>query len=262
MDMQDKDLDKLFQSALDGYEIEPSAKVWSGITEELNAGKRKRSLAPFLSVAAGVILLATAGLLFIPKEVKVTKSKADRVAAVKQSLKPAAPVAETIADVQPIAQQNKKNGVAVIAPVNSLAGVKIYKAHRKPVIEKTITAGPAQTQDIVKQNDQPVLASATHKQEVIKPVVPDTATKIMAKHIEEVPVFASTPQVIPTQVATANKQAPAKKHKIRSLGDVFNVMIAAVDKRKDKIIEFSNTDGDDATITGVNLGIIKVKKEK
>jgi hypothetical protein len=84
----------------------------------------------------------------------------------------------------------------------------------------------------------------------------------MAKHIEEVPVFASTPQVIPTQVATANKQAPAKKHKIRSLGDVFNVMIAAVDKRKDKIIEFSNTDGDDATITGVNLGIIKVKKEK
>jgi hypothetical protein len=107
-----------------------------------------------------------------------------------------------------------------------------------------------------------VLASATHKQEVIKPVVPDTATKIMAKHIEEVPVFASTPQVIPTQVATANKQAPAKKHKIRSLGDVFNVMIAAVDKRKDKIIEFSNTDGDDATITGVNLGIIKVKKEK
>jgi hypothetical protein len=261
MDMQDKDLDKLFQSALDDYEIEPSAKVWTGITEELNAGKRKRSLAPFLSVAAGVILLATAGLLFIPKEVKVTKSKADGVAAIKQSLKPAAPVAETIADVQSATQPNKKNVITVIVPVNGLAGIKIYNARRKPVNEKAI-ATPAQTHDIVKQDDQPVLASATHKQEVIKPVVPDTATKIMAKHIEEVPVFASTPQVIPTQVATANKQAPAKKHKIRSLGDVFNVMIAAVDKRKDKIIEFSNTDGDDATITGVNLGIIKVKKEK
>jgi hypothetical protein len=261
MDMQDKDLDKLFQSALDDYEIEPSAKVWTGITEELNAGKRKRSLAPFLSIAAGAILLITAGLLFIPKDVKVTKSKVGGMAAIKQSLKPAAPVAETVTDVQSINQQNKKNAIAVIAPVNSLAGIKVYKAHRESVIEKPI-ASPAQTQDIVKQDDQPVLASATHRQEVIKPVVPDTATKIMAKHIEEVPVFASTPQVIPTQVATPNKQAPAKKHKIRSLGDVFNVLIAAVDKRKDKIIEFSNTDGDDATITGVNLGIIKVKKEK
>ena len=258
--MQDKDLDKLFQSALNDYEIEPSARVWEGITEELNAGKRKRSLAPFLSIAAGVILLVTAGILFIPKEAKVIKTKTDGIVAIKKLVKPTA-IAKTVADVPPVKQQSKAD--AVIAPVNSLAGVKINRAHKAIIVENP--TGDQPVKDIVQPGDQPALALATHKQEVIKPVAPDTAVQIMVKHIDEPPVFAGTPQIqpIPTQIAaTNNKQAPAKKHKIRSLGDVFNVMIAAVDKRKDKIIEFSNTDGDDATITGVNLGIIKVKKEK
>lgn len=257
--MQDKDLDKLFQSALNDYEIEPSAKVWEGITEELKAGKRKRSLAPFLSIAAGVILLVTAGILFIPKEVKVIKTKTDGIVAIKQPVK-STPIAKTVADVQPV---NQSKADAVIDPVNSMAGIKINKTHKAIIVEKPIINQPVK--DVVRPEDQPALASATHKQEVIKPVAPDTATQIMIKHIDETPVFANAPQIqpIPTQIAaTNNKQPPAKKHKIRSLGDVFNVMIAAVDKRKDKIIEFSNTDGDDATITGVNLGIIKVKKEK
>ncbi len=46
MDMQDKDLDKLFQSALDDYEIAPSAEAWMGITEKLDAGKNKRKWMP------------------------------------------------------------------------------------------------------------------------------------------------------------------------------------------------------------------------
>jgi hypothetical protein len=35
-----------------------------------------------------------------------------------------------------------------------------------------------------------------------------------------------------------------------------------VDKRKDKLIEFSSKDDDESLITGINLGIIKVKKEE
>ena len=53
MDMQDKELDKLFQSSLDDMEIEPSAHVWGEIAGKLDAAKRKRSLAPYLSFAAG-----------------------------------------------------------------------------------------------------------------------------------------------------------------------------------------------------------------
>jgi Rieske Fe-S protein len=257
MDMQDKDLDKLFQSALDDYEIEPSAKVWEGISETMDAGKRKRMWIPFLSVAAGIVLLVTAGLLFLPREEVVVKPKNNALAKATVPVKTPSVVKPT--PVTPnIIQQNKNSKGTVIAQVNTLATTRVNKVHQaapQVQVDKSIVAKP---------NEQPVLASANVSKEIIKAVVPDTATKIMAKQIvDETPVFASIkPAVVPAQTATAKPTMPVKKHKIRSLGDVFNVMIAAVDKRKDKIIEFSNTDEDDATITGVNLGIVKIKKEK
>ncbi|RYE28502.1 MAG: hypothetical protein EOP42_16695 [Sphingobacteriaceae bacterium] len=54
------------------------------------------------------------------------------------------------------------------------------------------------------------------------------------------------------------------KHKhIRSFGDVVNLVMAKVDKREDKLIQFTDTDdGDESTVTGINLGIINIKKEK
>jgi hypothetical protein len=258
MDMRDKDLDKLFHSALNDYEMDPSPRVWAGITEELDATKRKKAWLPFLSVAAGVILLVTAGVLFIPKEVKPKKT--DNLVAVRPPVKPiaVAPVAQV---VQPIAAPNKKPATIVIAPVSNLASNKI-KTHKPAIAEKPAVKQPVQ--DVVTQQDaQPVLAVARPGQQLVKPVVPDVSTPIMQKHTDDAPVIANVPTVAPTQqVAAVKTAAPVKKHKIRSLGDVFNVMISAVDKRKDKIIEFSNTDEDDATITGLNLGIIKVKKEK
>ncbi|GAA3977946.1 hypothetical protein [Mucilaginibacter dorajii] len=257
MDMQDKELDKLFQSALDDYEIEPSAKVWEGITETLDEGKRRRMWIPFLGVAAGIVLLVTAGLLFMPKEEVVVKPKSNAIAKVTVPVK--TPSVIKFAPVAPaIIQQNKNSRGAVIAQVNPLAATRVNKVRQ----------AASQVKDdksiAIKQNEQPVLASANVSKEVIKAVVPDTVTPIMAKQIvDEAPVFASIkPLVVPAQAAATRPTAPVKKHKIRSLGDVFNVMIAAVDKRKDKIIEFSNTDEDDATITGVNLGIVKIKKEK
>jgi hypothetical protein len=72
----------------------------------------------------------------------------------------------------------------------------------------------------------------------------------------------------PTKVLAVNNppalkdNATAKKKKIRSLGDLFNVMIAKVDKRPNKIIQFENDDEDegDFGVAGVNLGPIQVKK--
>ena len=50
----------------------------------------------------------------------------------------------------------------------------------------------------------------------------------------------------------------------RSFGGLINAVVGKIDKRKDKVIEFNDDDDDDdgATVTGVNLGIIKIKKEK
>src|SRR4051812_18249210 len=111
MDMQDKDLDKLFQSALDDYEIAPSAAVWMGITEKLDAGKNKRKWVPFLSIAAGLVLLLTIGTLFITKQVKVDPTKKDDNVLVKNSpvVKPVqTPVTPVVAKVDPPENKNQQ----------------------------------------------------------------------------------------------------------------------------------------------------------
>ena len=71
----------------------------------------------------------------------------------------------------------------------------------------------------------------------------------------------SKSQVIAQVPATEQTSKPVKKHGIRNFGDMVNLVIAKVDKRKDKVIEFSDTDDGDS-ITGINLGVIKIKKEK
>jgi hypothetical protein len=130
-----------------------------------------------------------------------------------------------------------------------------------PSIQQPLT--PAQS-PVTAHADEPLLANAPSVDyPVVKAGALDTATSISPK-----PTIIDIEKTQPVLIAQVPSKAapvvakPVKKHRIRSLGDVFNVVIAAVDKRKDKVIEFSNTDEDDATITGLNLGFIKVKKEK
>jgi len=264
MDMQDKELDRLFQQKLDDLEIQPSARVWQDISAELNADKRKRILLPLLSAAAGVILLITAGILFIPKQPVKNNDKhhSTEIAKTLEPIKqPAAVKVEPMAPPPPA--QNKVPANSVIAPVNSIAQIRKTKSKSNltPAIPQQTTAAPL---PVIIHEAEPLFASdPATDYPVVKTAAPDTTTKISPKATlinseKTQPVLIAQTPVQPAP-ATAK---PVKKHRIRSLGDVFNVVIAAVDKRKDKVIEFSNTDEDDATITGLNLGFIKVKKDK
>lgn len=264
MDMQDKELDRLFQQKLDNLEIRPSARVWQDISTELSADKRKRILFPLLSAAAGVILLITAGILFIPKQAVKDNDKhhSTEIAKTHEAIKqPAAVKVEPV--VHPTPAQNKVPANPVIAPVNSIAQTRKtkLKSNLTPAIQQPVT--PAQS-PVTAHTDELLLASAPAADyPVVKTTAPDTTTRISPKA-----TLISSEKTQPVLIAQAPVQSvpatakPVRKHRIRSLGDVFNVVIAAVDKRKDKVIEFSNTDEDDATITGLNLGFIKVKKDK
>jgi hypothetical protein len=262
MDMQDKELDRLFQQKLDDLEIQPSAGVWQGVSSELNADKRKRTLLPLLSAAAGTILLITAGILFISKQPVKDNGQHHPTEIVKthETVKPPVPVKiEPV--VPPAPAQNKVLVNPVIAPVNNIAHVNKTKTNLTPSVQQPVVI--AQPPAAV-HADEPLLANAPAVDyHVVKTDAPDTATRISPKS-----AIINSEKALPVLIAQTPVQAapttarPVKKHRIRSLGDVFNVVIAAVDKRKDKVIEFSNTDEDDATITGLNLGFIKVKKEK
>ncbi|MDN5289175.1 MAG: hypothetical protein JWR38_5449 [Mucilaginibacter sp.] len=255
--MRDNELDNLFQSVLDDHEMEPSAGVWQGITTQLDADKRKRSLAYFLRIAASIVLLVTAGILFIPRAVKVNHQQPsiNKIAKNVLPVKPSPII--TVKPVLPAAdQQNKKSVKAVIAPISNLAAVKVIKANKKEISHKVLPV-----EGTLKTEEEPELALAARGDDLINPAAPDTENGINPT-VDK--VFENNTKLVAVQLPAVSKPklAPIKKRRIRSLGDILNVVIAAVDKREDKFIEFSNTDEDDATITGINLGIIKVKKEK
>lgn len=250
--MQDKEFDNVFSAKLDNFEVEPSNAVWQGINDGLGNNNRKKVL-PFLGIAASIVVLIAAGIMFLTQKPVNPHVVKNRVAVNHPSK--ATPVATTI----------KSQHAAV--QVQAIAAVTATKPKH---IEKSAVAkeplkhyAQTQQQSPVQSQNQQVLASVTiPKNDVVKPALIDTTNAIAT-----VPVMhpqTDKPAAITATIPTGEKIAeapPVKKHRIHTFGDMLNVVIAAVDKRKDKVIEFSNTDGDESSITGINLGIIKIKKE-
>ncbi len=127
------------------------------------------------------------------------------------------------------------------------------------------------TPEISKQNTQAkadeqlaIVSTAQKPKDLNNALVPDDSTTLAIKQSADIPAaFMPKPVVLTAQVPVINKQdtAPVKaKHKIHNLAGLLNAVVAKVDKRDDKIIVFGESDDDDSNVTGVNLGIIKIKK--
>jgi len=254
--MQDKEMDELFRSKLDGFEMEPSAKVWPGIAAELNQPRKKNILMPFLSVAASIIVLAGAGLLFIPKK-EVVKHKGQTVVAVTRATAPVS---------QAPSIQNAPQAVTGQLIVNHISNIALAQ-HKKATITNTINPvdSIAKPGINIQPAQQQVIANVPQKQQQLKAVVPDNSTPLIAKQApDQVADYATQPQIAALPVKPAIKDTtPVKtRHGIHSFGELVNVLVAKVDKRRDKVIEFSADDDGESHITGVNLGIIKIKKRE
>jgi len=256
MDMQDKEFDALFRSKLDDFEVTPSPMVWDTIDGELNTGSRKRALMPLLSIAASIIVLICAGLLFIPKDVKTGG---------KPKVKNEVAVIKT--HTENIAQAKDKPTLGVLkvsaGSKQQLAQVSVNKPAWPPVIKRE-SVEIKQAQEI-KTEEHPALAAINKPGEIIA-VVPDKTTPIAIAPVEENATFITQPAIAATQIPAniKNEATPVKaRRRAHTLGDLINLAVAKVDKRKDKFIEFTNTDDDDeANVTGINLGILKIKKDK
>ena len=260
MAMQDKEFDDLFRSKLDGFETEPSPAVWGGVANGLDADKRKRKLASFFSIAASIIVLAAAGIVFIPQKQKPGKRKPVNygLASVKS------PVTITSA---PISNKSDsvKSGIGLNQPKNknnNLAAVKQAPALNR-IANKSKSSKVDTSIQSAKPNEQLLAAVTPPKQDITNPVVPGIDVPLKQTiAIGDNPVAIAKPaEVIAQLPLTKPDEAPVKKkHRIRSLGDLINVVVAKVDKRKDKLIEFTDDDDEDSNVTSVNLGVLRIKK--
>jgi hypothetical protein len=261
MNMQDNEFDDLFRSKLDNFEVEPSAQVWQNIDAELDGKRSKRSIFPMLSIAASIIVLITAGVLFIPKKENVKPGRHKN-----NSL--AAKVASPIAKPENTTTANISEPEIETVTVKQQPTDRIIKA--KHAKNKDISITPKQPDvrqiakaEAVKVDEQrpEMIAEIKKPDELIQPVAPDISTQLAAKALVD---NIAEPNIKPQVLAqTPIKDKPVrqpKKHGIRNFGDIVNLVVAKVDKRKDKVIEFSDDDEDGSSITGINLGVIKVKK--
>ncbi|SRR5260221_1987070 len=269
MKMQDNEFDELFRSGLDNFEAEPSLDVWEKVDNELNGYKRKKRLTPFLSIAASIIVFVTAGILFIPQKGNVKSGNHpvnNNIVKVSQPFN--TPQVVTNHPNANILNSDKTNKTSIVA--NRIERGRGTESSKPARVEKLLA--PTVEQNKLGKTDDPALLASNQQtqQNIIKAVVPDERTQIAINpHIEETTAFITKPAMVTAKLPTINKEdilsqdviSVKSKHKIHSLGDLINVVVAKVDKRKDKIIEFTDTD-DESNITGVNLGIIKIKKEK
>jgi len=258
MDMQDEEFDQLFRSKLEGLETEPSANVWPGIAEELDSPKRRRSLAPWLSIAASIVVFTGLGLFFIPKKTHTNSTPSHK-----------SDIAKTIPEKagQSVAVQPVPGSLTTTYPVRTkrnsgiMSGKNNGSAKSPEVKNIDSASSPAKVSG---NDDRQLMANVPQKPTVItKPVVPDPAVKlIVSPAIDASPAFTKPDQEAIATATGIKKDSTAvkRRHKIHNFGDLVNLVVDKLDKRQDKVIQFSDDDQGDAHLTAVNLGIVKIKK--
>jgi hypothetical protein len=257
MDMQDKEFDHLFNSKLDNFEIEPSPMVWENIASELHGKKAKRSIMPYISIAASVIILISVGLLLFNQIEETFVKPIKRGKVVVKITKPET-FDDTAKSIVVTASEITK------APTNEVVTVSKQMVFIAP---KVVIDDPV-NQITTKTNDQVIADPITINQPALAVVAPLQKEPVMVVPGKETS-FAAAPadkqQVIETttteETSTEIMKTPVKKRGIHSLGGLIGALVAKVDKREDKLIEFTESDESGSTITGLNLGLIKIKKQ-
>ncbi|MGI4022803.1 MAG: hypothetical protein ACRYFA_14965 [Janthinobacterium lividum] len=263
MKISDKELDELFQSKLNDLEVEPNEMVWNNLTDQISHNKnKKKSIVSVLKIAASIIVMISVGLLLLQKNnTLVKKTVPNRITKAKlEQQKSVVEQTENIKSDEPMLLLSDKN-----KEVKTARQSKSSSKKRVIILAPNVTSELKLTDEMLVANIQPEKKNNTIAASLITSrivVVPDTSTRFSIKAGDEETVAA----IVKPQNLPAKNSTPAvvtKRKGIRSIGDVVNLVMAKVDKRQDKLIEFTDSDdGDESNVTGINLGIISIKKEK
>jgi len=240
--IRDKDFDQLFKNTFEDAEITPSRDLWSSIESEIKP-KKKRIIPIYWLAAAAVLLIATIGVLIYQQQDVKSKQFANNI-----KPKGIKPVIET-----QIVNDSTKN---VTIPAEKVGQVLPVASKPVEAIVKTtvkINAKPV-------ENHKIITAPEMQKQETVIARVEEPKQDIKSK-IEEAILQPKQETVIAmVETSKADLENDTDQNKgIRNVGDVVNLIVNKVDKRKDKFIQF-RTDDDDSSISSINIGPFKFGK--
>jgi len=246
--IRDKDFDQLFKDTFADAEVTPSRDLWSNIESEI-APKKKRIIPVYWLSAAAILLVATIGILIYQQQ-NTTHQGKQLANNVIEKTKPEVK--------EPIAQDTAVTTVESIEPVlpvrpkavNAIAKTKVKKEIKSTGLKEThsmITAPEMQKQEaVIAKIEEPKKDLKTKIEEAILQPKEETVTAAVAT-----PVKTDEP---------VNDNEQSNKG-IRNVGDVVNLIVNKMDKRKDKLIQF-RTDDDDSSLSSINIGPFKFGKRK
>lgn len=235
--MLDKDIDKLFQDRFSDFETPPSNLMWDKIADKLEDKKPVRKVNPTVWQLAASVLIVVSGALWFyrPHEViKLHGKDAESVTVANNT----DPVVKEVA--------SRKDEEEILK--DSLTPEKIKESEKVPYDH---------TEDFLAAQNLESLPHATVSQttdtEFIEPVKIET---IYGAAPESAPVVAMSTKLDFAEAQLVESESP--KVKIRSIGSLVNFVIAKVDHRENKIIEFKDSD-EGSEVSGINLGVLKFK---
>lgn len=252
--MSDKELDQLFQSRFESFEAEPAATLWSSIETQLENKPGKRTGMPvFWMAAASVVVLLGAGLWLFRPEEKVYLKGETVTAKVRQQPGEEIPAETPAISTQPASESEPAESHPVRKPVrvnaDHAAGYLAAADNRK---KDTATEAVHENHVLFAKAEEPV-----SERDGGAPLVAPVATE-EAPHSRRGEVHQTVLAMLPPE----DEEKPLQeRRKIRSVGDIVNFVVAKVDQRDVKLIEMSEDD-EGTKISGINLGLFKIKSKK
>ena len=260
--ISDKELDKLFQQRFGDLEIEPSAAVWEKITGTMDQKHRRKTVFPsFWMAAASIIVLISVGLLYFRPQEVIKLQGSSEIAQNIQDNSSGPELNESTATIE--APLNTSQTVKTELPDFSLANATGISPAEYRLIE---IASPAESQI----KSAPAVESAIIASEPVKkinPVQPKKSVKVPNRYSgDQSELDVTQPDMMAkaefsTDEVNSDETELRGQRKIRSIGSLVNFVIAKVDKREDKLIEFKDS-GEGSEVSGINLGLVKIKSRK
>ncbi|RBQ03380.1 hypothetical protein [Pedobacter miscanthi] len=248
--IRDKDFDQLFKDTFADAEVTPSRDLWSNIESEI-APKKKRIIPIYWLSAAAVLLIATIGILVYQQQNNSGEGKQ----LANNNIEKPKPVVEA-----PVVKDHLPK---VIEPVKDIAPILPVGAKPEKAVAKTKVK-----QNVVKPVEKLQIVTATEmqKQETMIAQVDEPNKDIKAQIDAVILLQPKVDMLTASNTTTIKTDEPINDNEqsnkgIRNMGDVINIIVNKVDKRKDKLIQF-RTDDDDSSLSSINIGPFKIGKRK
>lgn len=244
--IQDKDFDQLFKDRFEDAEITPSRDLWSSIESEIEP-KKKRIIPIYWLSAAAILIIATVGIMIYQQQNVVPKQYANNVATNMNPVIVEPQVKDSSVSNTDLTKDVAKALPAHVKPSTTLVQTAV-KENAKPIEKQKVISEP----DIQKQ--ETMIAKVEEPKKDIKTKIEEAVFKTK----EETVLAANVNEVIADEVIDSSY--PVERKGIRNVGDVVNLIVNTMDKRKDKVIQF-RTDDDDSSISVVNIGPFRIGKK-